>query len=151
VLQAQDAALGRIVDYLDKEVGDYVIIVTADHGNTYPAAATGGWPILQGQLQADIDAHFEVPEGDSLTNTTSAAGPFLNRPLMAELNVTEDDVARFLNGYTIADNSNEPEPPDGYKDRGGENVFSAVFASDQYDQVMECAFGAPQPPEDLKG
>ena len=37
ILEAQDEALGRLVEYLDAEVQDYVIVVTADHGNTPPA------------------------------------------------------------------------------------------------------------------
>ena len=33
-LEAQDQALGGLIEYLDKAVGDYVVVVTADHGHT---------------------------------------------------------------------------------------------------------------------
>jgi hypothetical protein len=146
VVEAQDAALGTLVDWLDAKVGDYVVVVTADHGNTHRAALTGGWPILQGQLQEDVDAHFDVPDGESLIETTSAAGPFLDRKVANELGVTAADIAEFLNGYTIAENNNSPKLPKGYEDRGDENVLAAAFASGQYDEVMQCAFGSKNPP-----
>lgn len=139
-LRAQDAVLGDLLDYLDTNVHDYVVIVTADHGNTPSPKRSGAWPILQGQLQEDVDAHFEVPAGVSLIEQTSAGGPFLNRSMMEELGVTPADVAKFLNGYTIEANWNEDELPEGYEDRGDENVFSAAFPSDWIDRVIQCAF-----------
>ena len=149
VLEAQDAALGELVDWLDQEVRDYVLVVTSDHGNTPRAATTGAWPLLQGQLEEDVNARFDVPEGSSLLRKTTAAGPFLNRQVAADLGVTAEDVARFLNGYTIEENWNSDELPEGYEDRGGENILAAAFASDQYDQVMRCAFGRNRPPPEL--
>ena len=151
VLEAQDEGLGELVAWLDREVGDYVVVVTADHGNTPRAAETGAWPLLQGQLEEDVNARFEVPEGASLLRKTSAAGPFLNHQVAAELDVTAADVARFLNGYTIEENWNEAELPDGYTERGDENVLAAAFASKQYDDVMRCAFGTKRPPPELGG
>jgi hypothetical protein len=147
VLEAQDQALGRIVDFLDEKVGDYVVIVTADHGNTPPASRTDAWPVLQGQLQEDIDARFEVPEEKSLVVQTTAAGPFLDRKLMKRLKVSADDVARFLNGYTIRENWGEKNLPEGYGGRGDENVLAAAYPSDRIDRVMQCAVNAKKPPD----
>ncbi|MEA2446377.1 MAG: hypothetical protein QOK47_14, partial [Actinomycetota bacterium] len=138
-LKAQDAALGDLVDYLDSEIHDYVVIVTADHGNTPSPKRSGAWPILQGQLQEDVDAAFDVPDDESLIEQTSAGGPFLDRSVMNELGVTAAEVATFLNGYTIADNWNENELPTGYEDRGAEQVFSAAFPSDWIGRVKRCA------------
>ena len=151
VLEAQDAGLGELVEWLDSEVRDYVVVLTADHGNTPRAAETGAWPLLQGQLEEDVNARFEVPEGSSLLRKTSAAGPFLNHQVAGELGVTAEDVARFLNGYTIEENWNEEELPEAYAGRGGENVLAAAFASEQYDDVMRCAFGTKRPPSELGG
>jgi hypothetical protein len=150
VLEAQDAALGKLVDWLDAEVGDYAVIVTADHGNTHRAALTGAWPIGQGELREDVDANFDMPDDLDLIDTSSAAGPFIDRDVAADLGVTADDIAEFLNGYTIAENNNSSKLPAGYEGRGEENVFSAVFASDQYDEVMQCAFGSDRPPEGFR-
>jgi hypothetical protein len=146
VLRAQDAALGRLVDYLDREVGNYVVVVSADHGHTPSAPTTGAWPVFQGELAKDIDDHFHAPPGTSLVVTTSATGPFLDHALMQSLDITGDDVARFLNGYTIRDNWAGGDLPPGYEDRGAEEIFSAAFSSAELPRVMTCAFGAPHPP-----
>jgi hypothetical protein len=138
VLHAQDAALGRIVDYLDREVADYVVVLTADHGHTPSAERSGAWPISQGTVVDDIDEHFGVTEGSLMTSKT-AVGMFFNRTVMEETGVTASDVARFLNGYTIAENWNEDELPGGYKDRGDENVYEAAFPTDDIGDVLRCA------------
>jgi type I phosphodiesterase/nucleotide pyrophosphatase len=149
VLRAQDAALGRLKRYLDASIGDYTIVVTADHGHTPAAESTGAWPLSEAELQRDVDAHFEVPEGKSLIDTTSAVGPFLDHAVARKLDVTGHDVAEFLNGYTIADNWAGKQLPAGYEDRGDENVLSAAFSRADYPKVMECAFGSPKPPPGL--
>ncbi|MGH2754401.1 MAG: alkaline phosphatase family protein [Actinomycetota bacterium] len=149
VLEAQDAALGDLVDHLDRRVKDYVVIVTADHGNTPPATRSDAWPLLQGRLQESIDARFDVPAGRSLVEQTTAAGPFLDRKMMRRLKVTAEDVARFLNGYTIRDNWREENLPEGYGGRGDENVLAAAYPSDRIRDVLQCAFDAPKPPEDV--
>ncbi|MPZ92211.1 MAG: hypothetical protein GEU68_11350 [Actinobacteria bacterium] len=142
-LQAQDAALGRILDYLDDEVGEYVVVLSADHGHTPSPERSSAWPIYQGRLSEDVDAHFGL-EGESLITQTTAVGPFLDRDVMEERGVTEDDIARFLNDYTIADNWGE-ELPEEYEQRGDENVFEAVFPTDDIDRVMSCATGNSSP------
>ena len=73
----------------------------------------------------------------------------MDRSVMKQTNVSEDDIARFLNGYTVAENWNESTLPDGYEDRGEENVFAAAFPSDSIGDVMDCAFGG-RPPKDLQ-
>lgn len=150
VLEAQDAALGELVRYLEETVGDeYVVIVTADHGNTPSPQRSGAWPIQQGKLQEDVDAHFDVPEGRSLIEQTTAVGPFLDEEVARDLEVSSKDVARFLNGYTIRDNWRDAELPKGYEERGDEHVFAAAFPSDRIGEVMDCAFGG-KPPEEIQ-
>ncbi len=136
-LEAQDEALGRIVDYLDDEVGDYVIILSADHGHTPSPERSSAWPIYQGRLREDVDAHFGA-EKESLITQTTAVGPFLDRDVMEERGVTDNDIARFLNAYTIADNWGE-ELPEGFEERGDENIFEAVFPTDDIDEALNCA------------
>jgi len=138
-LEAQDAALGRMIDFLDESVKDYVVVLTSDHGNTPPPERTGAWPVLQGQLQASIDEHFDVPGKKSLVRSTSAVGPFLNRQVAKELGVTPADVAEFLNGYTVRQNFKEPGLPKGYENRGDENVLAAAFPSHRIDSILRCA------------
>ncbi|MDQ3915998.1 MAG: alkaline phosphatase family protein [Actinomycetota bacterium] len=146
VLQAQDAALGRILEYLDANVGDYAVVLSADHGHTPSPERSGAWPLLQGQLQEDVDAHFGVPQGQTLVESPNPVGPFLDENVMRELGITGADVAEFLNGYTIRDNWGGEELPEGFEDRGDENVIAAAWSRRQYGEVIECAFGAPEPP-----
>lgn len=149
VLHAQDAALGRLRDYLDRAVGDYTIVVTADHGHTPGPASTGAWPLSEAELTRDLNAHFDVSDGESLIDTTSAVGPFIDHKLARRIGVTGDEIAEFLNGYTIRDNWAEKDLPAGYQDRGDENVLSAAFSRADYPAIMRCAFGAEKPPPGL--
>jgi hypothetical protein len=147
VLRAQDEALGRIVTYLDDQVRDYVIVVTSDHGHTPTPAATGAWPISQTELIDDIDAHFEVSGGRSLIESSAAFGLYLDARVMKDVNVTADEVARFINSYRVRDNWSGDQLPGPYEDRGDEHVFSAAFPSDRLDEVLTCAFGSSRPPD----
>lgn len=146
VLEAEDEALGRLLEWLDENVGDYAVILSADHGHTPSPERSGAWPLLQGQIQEDIDAHFDVPKGQSLVESPNPVGPFLDRAVMDELGVTGAEVAEFLNGYTIRDNWGGDELPEGYEDRGDENIIAAAWSRRQYGEVMRCAFGAEEPP-----
>jgi len=139
VLEAQDEALAQILDYLDQNVEDYVVVVTADHGHVPPPTETGAWPVLNGSLAEDVDDRFGVEDEPSLVEQTVGAGLFLNRSAMHRQDLTPEKVAEFLNGYTIRDNWDEAELPDGYEERGDELVFSAVFAKRQMRSVMDCA------------
>jgi hypothetical protein len=148
VLEAQDEALGRLIAYLDRAVGNYAVVVTADHGNTPPARRTEAWPVLQGQLKEDVDARFGT-NNRSLVGVTSAVGPFLKRDAMKDLGVTPGEVAEFLNDYTIADNF-PGELPEPYVDRGDEPVLAAAFPGSRLDEIMRCKFDSAEPPDGLE-
>ena len=149
-LEAQDAALGELVEFLDRKVRDYVVILTSDHGNTPPPTRSGAWPLLQAQLQEDIDAHFGASKGKSLIETTTAAGPFLDFDVADDLGVSAEDVAEFLNGYTIQENYKEEQLPEGYEDRGDENILAAAYPSDRIADILECATGSRRPASDVE-
>lgn len=149
VIEALDDGLEHLVDYLDKEVKDYVIIFTADHGHTLPPERTGAWPVANGRLVADIDKHFEIPDGQSLIAGNVAVGLFFDYETMEEHGVTEEDIATYVNSYTIRENWDEADLPPGYEDRGDEQVFAAAWPVSRMEEVMTCKFGSPQPPGSL--
>lgn len=151
VLESLDDGLERLVAYLDREVKDYALILTSDHGHTLPAQRTGAWPVANGRLVRDIDEHFDMPEGESLIAGNVAVGLFFDSENMEEYGVTEDDIARFVNSYTIRENWDEESLPPGYEDRGDEQVFAAAWPVSRMDEVMDCKFGSPVPPPNLKG
>lgn len=138
VLRAQDDALRELVDYLEAEVEDYALVVSADHGSTPPPEVSGGWPISPREMTADVNAHFDIPEGSDLM-TTTAVGAFVDPEVAADAGVSHDDIARFLNGYTIGQNWAGNEPPEGYENRGDEPVFEAAFPSEDLDEILACA------------
>jgi hypothetical protein len=137
VLAAQDGALGRLVGYLDRQVGDYALMVTSDHGHTPRPSVTGAWPIDQDELEADLNRHFSIPSDRPLTLAVTAVGPFLDHEIVDEFGVSLDAVARFLNDYTIGDNAGS-RLPDEYESRRDERIFSAAFPSEDLGEVAEC-------------
>lgn len=145
VLGAQDMALDRLVDFLDRRVKDYVVIVTADHGHTPNPRRSGGWPIGQKELKYDIDDHFEVPGGSSLVERITAVGMFLDRATLEETGVTAAEVAIYVNGYTIGQNETSSKSASGFKGRAHEQLFAAAWPGRQMTPVMRCRFGAPRP------
>ncbi|MBW3595192.1 MAG: alkaline phosphatase family protein, partial [Actinobacteria bacterium] len=149
VLEAQDAALGELVSFLDEEVGDYVVVVTADHGHTPDPATTGAWPIHPQELVADLDARFDVPKARSLVEATEPVGLYIDRDVARSRGVDLDEIVTFLNRYTIRENADREGLPDGYQGRGSERVHSAAFAKHHLPDIMTCAFGSTSPPEDL--
>ena len=138
-LEAQDDALAALVEQLDTEVGDYALILSADHGHTPSEQRSGAWAIQPGEFRADIDRHFEVTDGSSLVLTVSAVGPFLDRDVMAELDVTASEIAEFLNGYTIRDNwPSDEDLPSAFTERGPEQVLSAAFPPGDLPAIQRC-------------
>lgn len=148
-LEATDAALGRLIEELDRSVGDYVMIVTGDHGHTRSPDVNEAWPVSPTEVEEDINQHFGVADDDSLIETTTAVGLFLDWTVAGELGVRPGEIARFLNDYTLRDNWGGDELPAGYENRGSENVLQASFSKRQLPDIMRCAFGAEKPPADL--
>ncbi|MBA3431285.1 MAG: alkaline phosphatase family protein [Actinobacteria bacterium] len=151
VIKAQDNALRNLVGYLDREVRDYVVILTADHGHVPSAERTGAWPVGNGELVSDLDRHFDMTTGESLVDQSTSTGLFLNFDAMRQLEITGNDIAMFLNGYTIRENWRESELPRRYEERGDEQVFSAAFTRRQFPAIMRCAFGSDKPPAGVGG
>jgi arylsulfatase A-like enzyme len=101
-----DEALGRIARFLDRSVGrgNYVVVVTADHGQQPDEAAINGYGIDPNELESDIRAEFgPVIRGVWPTEA------FLHPKVMAARGVTVADVARFIAGYRLRDNSARPD------------------------------------------
>lgn len=105
-LIASDEVLGEIVDFLDAEVGrgDYVVVVTADHGQQPDADVLDAYGIDPKEMKADIDAEF-----GAVTRAVWPTEIFLHEDAMEREGVTVAEVARFLGRYTLADNTKRPD------------------------------------------
>jgi hypothetical protein len=101
-----DKQLGVLAGFLDRQVGRgrWALALTADHGQQPDAAAVDGFGIDPREVEEDIDAEFGP--------ITEAAWPtevFLKEEVMAEREVSVEDVARFLGDYRLADNTQRPD------------------------------------------
>jgi Type I phosphodiesterase / nucleotide pyrophosphatase len=130
VVGTSDEALSDLVDLLDRSVGRgrWMLALTADHGSTPPARATGGWVIDQGAFLSDIRRRFDR-DGDGLSILTrgSPSQLWLDRQEMADEGIGPREVAGYVAGYTIGQNARRPaEVPD---DRRDLPLFRAAFPS----------------------
>lgn len=145
VLRSIDAGIGDLVGWLDRSVGsdDYVLIVTADHGQS-PLQA-GGWPISPSELVADIEDRFDhVVDNRTVLQDMSANVLFTSKPELKVNGVTPRDIASFLTRYTIADNLQYGSTlPEGYEHRGDDLVYSAAFPGRDVLKVAMCTGALP--------
>ncbi|HVL64982.1 MAG TPA: alkaline phosphatase family protein [Actinomycetota bacterium] len=100
VLAETDRQIGRMLAALDRKIGrgEYLVLVTADHGQQPIAEAAGGWRISMQEMERDLVAAF----GDIVQKVTTA-DLYLDRDAVERLGVEVEDVARFLGAYTLGD------------------------------------------------
>jgi predicted AlkP superfamily pyrophosphatase or phosphodiesterase len=133
---ATDRELGLLVEFLDARVGrgDYVLVITADHGQQPDAADVGGYGINPREVLADVEAEF----GDIVLNLRPTQ-MYLDEQAMRREGVSTAEVARFLAGYRLRDNTSDPRTrAEGSGDFGpGDRVFSLAAPSDVLEE-MQC-------------
>jgi predicted AlkP superfamily pyrophosphatase or phosphodiesterase len=102
---ASDRSLGRLVDFLDRQVGAkrWALVFTADHGQQPDQGAVDGYAINPQEVTADINARF-----GEVARATWPTQVFLLPDAMKRLDVTPADVARFLDDYRLRDNAQNP-------------------------------------------
>jgi hypothetical protein len=135
-----DEALGEIEQWLNEEVGrrEWVLIVTADHGQAPLAEDAGAWPISLAALLDDLEKNFDV-SADDLFAEPNSFGFWLRRGSRS-LGVTPGEISNWLLDYRIGDNAGEIRPLlEPYKDRRNERVISAAFPTRAMDRIWSCA------------
>lgn len=129
VLRETDAQIGRFKKELDKKLGNgnYILAVSADHGQQPLPDLQGGWRINSDELERDIETRF----GNILEKVTPVDAYF-DMDAVEEEGVELADVARWLGTYTIGENIPEEAP-------GADNVpearmddllFAGAFSTD---------------------
>jgi Type I phosphodiesterase / nucleotide pyrophosphatase len=121
LVRAEDSALHATARFLDDSVGhgDWLLVVTADHGQTPYPEESGAWPIRGQELNGDLRDEF----GAAAIQRTTTAGVFLSDRSRAER------VARWLGDYSVEDNIVRGEStPSGWRGREEETLFDIIMA-----------------------
>lgn len=149
VIKETDAQIGRFLDTLDKIAGrgNYLVTLTADHGQQPLPDLYGGWRINNRELQRDIEARF----GNVIEKVTPV-DIYVDFDAMEREDVTLEDIARYLGTYTIGDNIPDGAPgadlvPEGRLD---EILFAGAFDTDYIESLTPekiASFGEGDYPE----
>lgn len=128
VIAETDAQLGRFLDVLDDVVGrgEYMVMLTADHGQQPLPDEVGGWRINNRELQRDIEARF----GNVIEKVTPV-DVYVDHDALEESGFTMTDIARYVATYTIGDNIPDGAPgadlvPEARLD---EELFAGAFST----------------------
>src|SRR5206468_11399894 len=127
---AQDAALKQMVGFLNQQVGkgNWVMVMTADHGAIPDPAVSGAFNISAGALAAQINAHFDH-DGDAtpVVDLVQPTQIFMNEKELQSNGGTDADVARFL--MTLTENETKNYGTTVSPAHGSDLVFQAAFLS----------------------
>jgi hypothetical protein len=126
----QDEALHHMVDFLNAQVGkgNWVMVMTADHGAMPSPSVSGAFNISAGAIAAQINAHFDH-DGDA-THVVDLVQPtqiFLNEKELQQNGGTDADVARFI--MTLTENETKNYGVTVNPAHANDLVFQAAFPS----------------------
>ena len=141
ILRFSDDALAEIEQLLDRVAGpgNWVVALTADHGESPEPEAVGAWPIDVQQVGDDAAQHFGTTRDELILNERTM-GYWLDRAVAEEHGVTEEEFAGFLLDYRIEDAVDAGTPlPEDYEAREREPVFAAAFPGAMLDEIWSCA------------
>jgi predicted AlkP superfamily pyrophosphatase or phosphodiesterase len=129
VLAMVDTQIGRFRSMLDASVGrgNYVLALSADHGQQPLPDLHGGWRINSNELKADIEERF-----GNVVEKVTTVDIFFDQDAIADGDVDLEAVARYLGTYTIGDNiprgaTGADDVPEGRLD---ETLFAGAFPTD---------------------
>jgi hypothetical protein len=108
VLFETDRQVARIKQQLDRSIGrgNYVLGITADHGQQPLPDVFGGWRINSNELARDIEERF----GADIVQKITTVDIFMNMDQVQSSGVDLTDVARYLGTYTVGENVRAGQP-----------------------------------------
>ncbi len=141
VLRAQDDLLRQLATALDEKVGrgEWVLVYTADHGQTPKPETTGGVRIHPDILGRRIDEYF----GRDIVQKVTPSGLFMRREAMEAARITLEAVARFVATHRYGDGL--PQDVDRSAIPGSElnrRVFAGALPSTFLADLDEAAIAA---------
>lgn len=130
VLFETDRQIARLWAQLDREVGagNYLLAITADHGQQPFPELYGGWRINSYELSRDIEEHF----GSDVVEKITTVDVFVNPAVVESSGIDLSDIARYLGTYTIGDNIRAGQPGADLvpQARLDEKLFAGAFSTD---------------------
>ncbi|HEX6400670.1 MAG TPA: alkaline phosphatase family protein, partial [Actinomycetota bacterium] len=102
-VEYQDRALEEMVDFFNEEVGEgeWVLVLTADHGAQYPAEEVGGIPIDPNKVRDLLYAEFDDDDDDvELFQVVRPTQTWVDPAELADNGFTHDDIAAFFQSLT---------------------------------------------------
>jgi predicted AlkP superfamily pyrophosphatase or phosphodiesterase len=131
VLRETDRQIGRYVRELDRTVGrgNYLFVISADHGQQPLPETVGGWRINNRELGRDIEARF-----GNIVEKETPVDIYFDMQAVEDSGVDLADVSRYIGTYTIAENIPEGavgtnRVPAGRLD---ERLFAGAFTTDYF-------------------
>jgi hypothetical protein len=125
-LRIQDAHLQVLIDALNRLVGEgnWVVVVTADHGSTPSPRVSGAFQISAAELHGAVQERFDRDDDDvTVIEQVKQTEIFMNTEELAEHGFSLLDVARFIRGLRQKDVSIPGNPVP----RPGARVFQAAW------------------------
>jgi hypothetical protein len=140
-IEYADDVLGKLQRFLNRTVGkgEWMMTVTADHGQAPDPRAVGAWPIRMQVLTKDLAEHYEVLEEDVILDERPV-GIWINRSGTVEHGISQGDIANWLIEYRLEENVPLTEDlPEQYEDRAREPVLAAAFPGSHIGRILSCA------------
>jgi len=109
-LRWQDADLTEMIGFLNKQVGqgNYILVLTADHGAQFDPKVSGAFQVTPGQMESDLNTAFPSSTGDSVFLAVRTSQIYLNEEAMHASGYTEGEIARFVLDYTKEQGAADP-------------------------------------------
>jgi hypothetical protein len=142
-LAEQDRQLRFMIKQLDKLVGknNYVLALTADHGQTPYPMVTGGWAIETPDMTADIEKRFDkTTPKTTLVLSNRGYQVMLDQSEVKKNNVDPAEIAAFVRDYRIGDNvtpSNQVLKR--FEGRTDERLFLTALTAEELTEALDCA------------
>ena len=137
-----DEELQRLRAFFNRTVGkrQWVMLMTADHGQTPSARSTGAWPVNLTELTIDVSRHFDIPIRD-LFDGSRAGYLWIDTDVLRENGLSLNEISNFLTRYRIGANiPSGDEVPTGYEDRTDEQILAAAWPTVHTDRIADCVF-----------
>jgi arylsulfatase A-like enzyme len=124
-IQTTDGELDALLGYLDDEVGrgNYVVVMTADHGQQPTAEAVDAFGIDSNEMTRDLEEKF----GPAIQEVAPTE-VFLDEAVLEDGGYSLEDVARFVGDYRLGDNATSLGPQ-----------LLGAGSFDPYDRLMAMA------------